>query len=323
MTETKSRYLDYLPSIFHDDPFLGRFLLPFQDVLDAFGDLLSGIDHLWSPALADPEFLPWLASWVALVLDEEWDETKRRRLVREAVQLYRWRGTVKGLKRYLEIYTGLVPEIREWRWPGGMQIGVQSRIGGWAQPGPPGTIIRILDLEHQRARCDYYVVDTHEEDEEGYLRNVVKYHRTDRIKKVEVGAEDGEPFVRMEGMDSGIYFYEPATVIRRDGLADDIYVVDVETETETGPQSGEYTYVGDTVLVDEEAELPYSFIVDVKVPRAQRKEIPIDRVRAIVDLEKPAHTRYYLKVTPVASEYVLRPMQVGICSAVGVDTILG
>ena len=128
----KSSYLDYLPSIHHDDPFLGEFLVPFEQVMTGFGDLLSGIDTYFAPALTNEEFLPWLANWVALTLDKDWDESKRRRLISEAVQLYRRRGTVSGMKRYLEIYAGLAPEIREWRWPGGMQIGVSSRIGGIA-----------------------------------------------------------------------------------------------------------------------------------------------------------------------------------------------
>lgn len=323
MSDEKSRYLDYLPSIFQDDPFLGRFLLPFQEVMDAFGDLLSGIDHLWSPALTDPEFLPWLASWVALVMDEEWDEAKRRQLIGEAVELYRWRGTVKGLKRYLEIYTGLVPDIREWRWPGGMQIGVQSMVGGWSPPpGASERIRRILHVEHQEVERDYYVVDTLEEDG-GRLRRVLKYHRVDRIKRVRVGTEDGEKFVRMEAVGGGEYFYVPATVTRRDGLAENTYSLGVEVETGAGTDTRDLAYAGDTVLVDEESGLPYCFIVDVKVPASEVGRIPIDRVRAIVDLEKPAHTRYYLKVTPVVSEYVLQPMQVGVRSTIGVDTTLG
>ena len=124
--QPRSNYLQYLPAIYHEDPFVGQFLLPFEQVLTGFQLLLSQIDSYFAPAHTDPDFLPWLATWVALVLDEEWDEAKRRQLIAEAVQLYRWRGTVKGLKRYLEIYTGLVPDIRECCWPGGMQIGVAS-----------------------------------------------------------------------------------------------------------------------------------------------------------------------------------------------------
>ncbi len=326
MSDVRSRYLDYLPSIFQDDPLLGRFLVPFQEVMDAFGELLSGIDHLWSPAMTDPEFLPWLASWVALVMDEEWDESKRRQLIGEAVKLYRWRGTVKGLKRYLEIYTGLVPEIREWHWPGGMQIGVRSMLGGLRpDPGTSERIVRILDVEHHEGKSDYYVVDTLEDGLE-HLRRVLRYHRADRIKRVETGIDEGERFVRMEAVEGGEYFYSPATVSRRDSLSENLYTVRAEVDTGgAGIEARELEFTGDSLLVDEEKDLPYCFIVDVKVPVSgmERMAIAIDRVRAIVDLEKPAHTRYYLKVTPVVSGYVLQPMQMGVRSTIGVDTILG
>jgi len=58
-------------------------------------------------------FLPWLASWVNLVLDENWPIQKQRELIRSAVELYRWRGTKRGLREYLRIYTGVEPEIIE------------------------------------------------------------------------------------------------------------------------------------------------------------------------------------------------------------------
>jgi hypothetical protein len=126
--------------------------------------------------LTDAEFLPWLATWVALFLDEEWDEAKRRRLISEAVELYRWRGTVLGLKRYLEIYVGLIPEIREWSWPGGMQFGVASQIGSINPPDV--SLARIQDVSHrQPPQYDsYYVVDTIDNQGEAHR---VYYNTTD------------------------------------------------------------------------------------------------------------------------------------------------
>jgi len=63
------------------------------------------------------EALPWLASFLGLVLDELWATAPapngqtasdvRRRYVEEAAWLFRYRGTVPGLKRFIEIYTGV------------------------------------------------------------------------------------------------------------------------------------------------------------------------------------------------------------------------
>lgn len=312
--------LDYLPAIYREHPFLEAFLRPFGDVVEGFQALLAEIDRYYSPRLSDPEFLPWLATWLALLLDEEWDEAKRRRLIGEAVALYRWRGTVRGLQRYLEIYTGMTPEIREWHWPGGMQIGVASRLGGF-EPGVAE--IRAIRDSRQRKpirRHDYYVVSTR--DAEGRPRQV--YYRSDQVLRVAVVDEE----VIVEPVGAAPVSYR-GTITRRDGLTDDQYRLTVENgEGETGTVD----YRGDTFLVDEVEGLPYRFVVDVRVPIDELARNPdlLDKVRAIVDLEKPAHTAYYLKLSPVTSTYVLLPMVIGIDepefkqrSTIGVGTVIG
>ena len=291
---SQSSYLQYLPALFSRDPYLGKFLRPFEDVLSAYNWLLADVDRYFSPALTDPEFLPWLATWMALVLDEEWDEADRRRLIGEAVELYRWRGTVTGLQRYLEIYTGLVPEIREWRWPGGMQIGVASRIGGTIPADAARTPITQMVRDKPLVYYHYYIIDTiapadHPQVPEGDPIQI--YYRTDRVQQVEVDqnavdiwylpSEEGPAIQR---------HYEPAFIGRRDQLIDERYRLSIGAQSES--QTVEYS--GDTVLIDEE-EYPYRFTVDVRVPLAQTEKFKmLDKVRAIVDLEKPAHTYYTL-----------------------------
>jgi phage tail-like protein len=313
---TGSRYLEYLPAIYHQHPFLGEFLKPFEEVFSGFEELLDTIDRYFAPALTDPDFLPWLATWVALVLDEEWDESKRRRLISEAVELYRWRGTVRGLKRYLEIYAGLVPEIREWSWPGGMQIGVASRIG-WTDP-EDALPACIEEAAHRRPPQydSYYVVDT--VDVQGESQKF--YYNTRSVERVAVN-DDGTVDLWLfspGGAPSTLVRHDPASITRRDRLVDDLYHLTVSGED--GPLAVEYR--GNTRLVDE-IELPYRFVVDVRVPLADLDNVKLDKVRAIVDLEKPAHTMYYLKLTPVAGRFTLDPMQVGVRSSVGQDTTLG
>ena len=146
----KNRFLDYLPAIFHttaqtssgmltpsgegdgEGPFLAGFWQPFEQIFDEYEALLSTLDRYVAPELTPTEeFLPWLAAWVALLLDEDRDESQRRRLIGDAVELYRWRGTQYGLKRYLQLYTGLPEEaidIYEAQWPAGMQIDAASQI---------------------------------------------------------------------------------------------------------------------------------------------------------------------------------------------------
>lgn len=108
-----SSYLQYLPAIFHEDPFVGRFLQAFEAVLsgpDVAGQpgletLIGRLAGYFDPQTTPEEFLPWLAGWVALSLRADWDAATKRDFIREIVPLYRLRGTQAGLQRMLEIYT--------------------------------------------------------------------------------------------------------------------------------------------------------------------------------------------------------------------------
>lgn len=109
----RSSYLRHLPGIYHDNDFLGRFLLIFESILSPMDRMVGGIHHYLDPDLAPPETLRWLASWLGIVLDERWPEDRQRDLVRGATDLYRWRGTRRGLSTVLRLATGITPEVTE------------------------------------------------------------------------------------------------------------------------------------------------------------------------------------------------------------------
>jgi phage tail-like protein len=137
-----SKLLDSLPSIYREavtsdevpqfgyrEPeFFERFLLGFEDFTSRLERILGQLDKLFGAYTTPPDFLLWLAAWVCMPLDENWDEMRRRHLIREAVELYRWRGTRRGLSRYLQIYTGVVPEINDQPFHG-MRLGPQAKLG--------------------------------------------------------------------------------------------------------------------------------------------------------------------------------------------------
>jgi phage tail-like protein len=106
-------YLRYLPSIYRDDEFLTRFLRIFEDVVSPVEAVLANIHFYFDPGMTPESFLSWLATWVDLSLDENWPIEKRRQLIRAGVELYRWRGTKRGLREYLTIYSGVDPDIVE------------------------------------------------------------------------------------------------------------------------------------------------------------------------------------------------------------------
>jgi phage tail-like protein len=272
----QSRYLEYLPALFHSDDgeqegsWLGQFLLPFEQVLSGFEAILSTIDDRISPALAPDDFVPWLASWVALTLDHNWDEHKQRQLIRNAVKLYRYRGMVAGLKDYLEIYDErLQPTVHEGRWPGGMQIGVASQIGGLVPEHVPLSKMAKVERRLPPRAHDYYIVDTvasagHAHVPEGEPLRL--YHRADRVKSVHIGKHEGETFVRLELVDGESRLYHPASITRHDGLVDECYTIVRAADPDSGKEKSEPIYYrGSTILV-EDVELPYCFTLEIGVP---------------------------------------------------------
>src|SRR5262245_65616576 len=63
------------------------------------------------PDSTEPEFLPWLANWVALSLRADWNVATRRSFIGQIVPLYGLRGPKEGLRRMLRLYTGREGEI--------------------------------------------------------------------------------------------------------------------------------------------------------------------------------------------------------------------
>ncbi len=97
-----------LPALYSDDAAQEQFLHRYLALADGFLhdlELQSRCrDLLVDPEGAPAEALDWLGSFVGLVLDPRWAEEARRRLIREIVPLYRYRGTTWALARYMEIY---------------------------------------------------------------------------------------------------------------------------------------------------------------------------------------------------------------------------
>ena len=126
---------------------MGRFLMIFESILGPIEGVLDNISHYFDAGTAPRELLPWLASWVNLALDETWPLERRRELVGSAVELFRDRGTRRGLREYLRVYSGVEPRITEDF--GGISLAGQARLGlnTVLGAGRPHTFSVTLELD--------------------------------------------------------------------------------------------------------------------------------------------------------------------------------
>lgn len=109
----RSRYLADLPGIYQDSDFLGRYLQIFETIWEPLEQRQDHIAMYFDPATCPAPLLPVLARWLDLQLDERKPEARKRALLAEAMDLYRWRGTRYGLGRMIELTLGVTPELSD------------------------------------------------------------------------------------------------------------------------------------------------------------------------------------------------------------------
>lgn len=105
--------IQHLPSLYQKNEFLRKFLWIFQHISYDITGTLDNIHSYFTPVDAPIEFVKWLASWFNMRVDFSDNEDRMRSLLQFAVPLYRWRGTVIGLKKLLLLLTGTEPLILE------------------------------------------------------------------------------------------------------------------------------------------------------------------------------------------------------------------
>lgn len=140
--------MEHLPAIYRRSDAVGRNLV--RELTFLFEHMFASIDgkvedghRFYDPYLAPEEFLTWLAGWTAFTLDLDWPEDKKRSLIKRAVDLYRTRGTRRGLALFLRLFTGHEPDITENHWPfKGFRVESEARIGLDSVILPP------VDLAH-------------------------------------------------------------------------------------------------------------------------------------------------------------------------------
>jgi len=111
-------YLSLLPAVYSQegaghDSFPERFLALFETFLGGSEEAIDILLRFFDTEAVEGEWLPWLASWLALAADPIWPVESLRTWLREAPELFRRRGTRDGLSRVIEIFTGAKPLVIE------------------------------------------------------------------------------------------------------------------------------------------------------------------------------------------------------------------
>ena len=146
--------------------FLFRYLMSPAAILDEWQAVAGDRHRLLDSRIAPEQALPWLASFLGLVLDPCWPPAVQRRMIAEAATLFRSRGTLASLQRMVEILSGAqVVIIEHFRLRGGgvvgnpqvnasqAVLGVGYRVGGIIgdprrQPLATDTPAAAGDFEH-------------------------------------------------------------------------------------------------------------------------------------------------------------------------------
>lgn len=103
----RSLYPKFLPEIYREVDFIGRFLKIFEQT---FEPTVQALDAMWAyldPLMTPEAIVPFLAHWVGWQLNPALSLNRQRYLIRQAMEIYRWRGTRRGLRFYLHLFTDL------------------------------------------------------------------------------------------------------------------------------------------------------------------------------------------------------------------------
>ncbi len=100
--------LNHLPKFYSRDAnmrdYLRRYLALPEAILNEFDVSSLTRQVMLDPYSSRQEWLAWLASFLGMSFDERFTPETKRQLIEEAAWLFRFRGTIAGLERLIQIY---------------------------------------------------------------------------------------------------------------------------------------------------------------------------------------------------------------------------
>lgn len=235
-------YSQHLPAIYqetqHRDT-LERLLALFESSFTETEALIASLGEYIDPEAAPADWLPWLAGWLALMVDENTPAEQQRRAIAQAPALQAQRGTVRGLQAALRFYAQVEARIEE----------PILQTTWWALAADEAS----TESERQTSLLGF----------------------TTRLPPAEAqGAVVGTTAT-----------LDQSHLIRQEEFGSPLF-----------------------------EEMAHQF--SVQIYQAQiRTEADLDRIRAVIDREKPIHTTYQISL-------IAPQMRVGFQSRVGIDTVV-
>jgi phage tail-like protein len=97
-----------------DDDFFIRFVSLFQDLATTLLDGVDNIPNVVDVTVAPAPLVRWLGSWIGVDnIDSSIPVDLQRRIVQESSQILGWRGTRRGLVRFLELISQGAVEVED------------------------------------------------------------------------------------------------------------------------------------------------------------------------------------------------------------------
>jgi len=129
-----------LPGMYLDDPFTQQLCAGLDVVLAPVLCALDNMSTYLDLSMTPDDMLPWLGTWVGLMIDPGQRPAKQRELLRSATMRHGWQGTAHGLEMAVQALFGLRVEI------------VESGAAAWSTssqdplPGEriPAVIVRVF-----------------------------------------------------------------------------------------------------------------------------------------------------------------------------------
>jgi phage tail-like protein len=106
--------LNQLPVGMLESEFFVRFVCIFQELGETLFADADNVDNLLDLSVAPLPVVRWLGSWIGVdEIDASLPDDLQRRIVKSMAKTVAWRGTARGLRRFLELVSGGAVEVED------------------------------------------------------------------------------------------------------------------------------------------------------------------------------------------------------------------